>query len=479
LPAASTGSSYSQSLAASGGTPPYTWSSTGTLPSGLTLDSSGNLTGTALLAVTSTFTVTATDAGSATGSRTLTLAVTNPTNLTLVTPSLPGGTVNSNYSQTLTAVGGTTPYGWSLTNGSLPPGLNLTNGNIQGTPSQGGTFNFTLRLADAAGGFVTRAYTVSIASLLNITTLTLSNATAGSAYSQTLQATNGTAPYAWSLAPGSSLPNGLTLGTNGVISGTPSTVSSSSFTVQVQDAASLTTTRAFTLNTIGNLTWDSDGATGGQQNGAGSWNLSNTNWLNGSTNVSWVQGSDATFGGGTGTAGAITLSEDIAFRHLTFNATTNGGTYTMTGTGRTLSLGSTTSTIIANTEGSINVKLAGTSFTKAGSGRLILNEAGYEGNVAVTGELRLTESSNRIWNGTISGGGNITKYGSGRLTLTASNPLTGFFTVTEGGFLRITHPWALGTTTNNTTVQGGTNFCGVELDNPAGMTVGEPFQLVM
>ena len=69
-----------------------------------------------------------------------------------------------------------------------------------------------------------------------VTTTTLPNATTGTAYSQTLTAFGGTAPYSWSVTSGS-LPAGLALSTAGVISGTPSSVGTSTFTVQVTDSA--------------------------------------------------------------------------------------------------------------------------------------------------------------------------------------------------------------------------------------------------
>ena len=75
------GTSYSQSLTGSGGTPPYSWSlvaGQGTLPTGLSLSSGGVISGTPGTAGTSNFTVTVTDAAQATAQKALSIVVTAP-----------------------------------------------------------------------------------------------------------------------------------------------------------------------------------------------------------------------------------------------------------------------------------------------------------------------------------------------------------------------------------------------------------------
>ena len=74
----------------------------------------------------------------------------------------------------------------------------------------------------------------------------LANAGAGTAYQQTLVAA-GEGPLAWTVIDGQ-LPAGLTLSSEGVISGTASAPGSSTFTVQVTDANGDTITRTYTLN---------------------------------------------------------------------------------------------------------------------------------------------------------------------------------------------------------------------------------------
>jgi hypothetical protein len=80
------------------------------------------------------------------------------------------------------------------------------------------------------------------------TTSPLPNGDPGTAYSKSLAATGGIPPRSWSLASGT-LPPGLTLSTAGVISGTPTTPGTSTFTVRVTDSGSppQATTKAMTL----------------------------------------------------------------------------------------------------------------------------------------------------------------------------------------------------------------------------------------
>jgi large repetitive protein len=118
------GTAYSQTLTASGGTAPYTYTVIGgALPAGLTLSAAGVLSGTPTTAGNYSFSVTATDGNSDTGTQSYTLTIA-PT-ITVAPSALTGGTVGTAYSQTLTASGGTAPYTYTRS-GTLPPGLTLS-----------------------------------------------------------------------------------------------------------------------------------------------------------------------------------------------------------------------------------------------------------------------------------------------------------------------------------------------------------------
>ncbi len=238
------GTAYSQTLDATGGVPSYRWAVTsGSLPAGLTLSSGGIISGTPTgTPGTSSFTVTVTDSQTPTAMTslaTLSITITRPP-LTVTTTSLVGGAVGTSYSQTLTAIGGTPPYSWSLSAGTLPAGLTLAaaTGVILGVPTTTGTSNFTVLVTDSVSGTATKALSIVINTALAITTTSLPGGSVGAAYSGTLQATGGVQPYTWTITSGT-LPTGLTLNAStGVISGTPTTTGKSTFTVAVQDSES-------------------------------------------------------------------------------------------------------------------------------------------------------------------------------------------------------------------------------------------------
>jgi len=252
LPDANVGSAYSVTFAATGGEAPYTWSFVGgTLPPGLTVSTTGVLSGVPTTAGTYTFSIRTVDALGRPDTKGFLLTVRPPA-ITITTASpLPGGFVGQAYSVTFEASGGASPYSWALAEGSLPPGLLLsTSGALTGTPTTTGTYNFTVRVTDSAQVTVTKAFVLVISPPpLTITTASpLPNATLGVEYSQTLTASGGAGSYTWSLTEGL-LPVGLTF-TGGVLSGTPTESGTFFITVQVTDAASATATKQFTLTVV-------------------------------------------------------------------------------------------------------------------------------------------------------------------------------------------------------------------------------------
>jgi uncharacterized repeat protein (TIGR03803 family) len=158
--------------------------------------------------------------------------------LQVTTTNLLNGTNGLFYSQQLAAVGGQPPYHWSLApgSGSLPPNLSLaTNGILSGIPVVTGTSNFSARVTDSASNTVDQSLSLTISVVpLQVATTTLPNAANGVYYSQQLAAFGGQPPYSWTLWSGS-LPSGLDLATNGVISGTTTSEANYSFIVRLTD----------------------------------------------------------------------------------------------------------------------------------------------------------------------------------------------------------------------------------------------------
>ena len=240
------GSTYSQTISASGGNGTYSYTVTaGSLPAGLSLNAStGALTGTPTAGGAFNFTITATDTASATGSKAYSVTVAAPT-ISFSPTTLTAGTVGSAYSQSISGSGGTAPYGsYIVKTGALPAGLSLSSGGVvSGTPTAGGTFTFTVQGTDSSTGTGPYSATSSTISLtigaptLSFTPTTLTGGTVGVAYSQSLSGSGGTAPYgSFTLASGS-LPPGLSLGSGGTVSGTPTAAGTYTFTVSAQDSS--------------------------------------------------------------------------------------------------------------------------------------------------------------------------------------------------------------------------------------------------
>jgi hypothetical protein len=257
LAAGTDGAAYSQTLHASGGTPAYTWSITsGSLPAGLTLSaSSGVISGTPTAGGTFTFTAAVSDSGSPVQTKSVPLTITITSNqLAITTSTLAAGTDGAAYSQTLHASGGTPAYTWSITSGSLPAGLTLSasSGVISGTPTASGTYSFTALATDSGSPVQTKSAALSITvagPTLTITSSTLAAATVGTDYTQTLTASGGTLPYAWSITSGN-LPAGLTLSSGGVISGTPTASGTYRITVTVTDSSNPARTQSAATDII-------------------------------------------------------------------------------------------------------------------------------------------------------------------------------------------------------------------------------------
>ena len=184
-------------------------------------------------------------------------------NVPPVLPSTVQGT--EDFSVAAAVTGGTAPYTWAdltpanvcfrcvpiITQG-IPPGtqLDTTTGVISGTPTTPGSWVFRIQVTDSSAPVQTvdAFFVIVVNEQLLITTTTIPSAIPDVAYTTTLQATGGVAPRVWSLA-GGTLPAGITLSADGVLSGTTTVSGTFPFTAQVQDSGfpKQTATRPFTL----------------------------------------------------------------------------------------------------------------------------------------------------------------------------------------------------------------------------------------
>ena len=247
---ATVGQAYSQTFAASGGTPPYTWKTIAGSVAPLTLTSAGVLSGTPTAAGVLNFTIQVTDSAGATAQQAFSITVSVPPLTLTVVSSLPSGTVGVAYSQKLpvAASGGVLPYTWSLTSTPVA-GLTFdpTGVALNGTPTTPGSFTIAVQVKDSAGTTASKSLSLIIAAApLTITTSAqLPNGALNSPYSQTFTATGGVPPYSWTAT---GLPSGLSLNSaTGVLSGTLTGAGTFSVVVTVTDSALSTFKNLFTI----------------------------------------------------------------------------------------------------------------------------------------------------------------------------------------------------------------------------------------
>jgi len=87
----------------------------------------------------------------------------------------------------------------------------------------------------------------------SITGIPMPGGEVGIAYASTLGASGGASPYTWSLDSGA-LPGGLTLGSDGGVSGVPTAAGTFNFTVKASDATNQYTTQGATIKIAAHLT---------------------------------------------------------------------------------------------------------------------------------------------------------------------------------------------------------------------------------
>jgi hypothetical protein len=243
LPSGTVASPYSAPVLTTGGTTPLKWSlASGSLPSGITLNSAtGVLSGTPTAYGNFPISIAVTDSASTPVTVTQSYSLVINPQAPVVTPAtLAKGTAGSTYSQQLSYTGGGAgTVTWTQTAGALPTGITLSSsGLLSGTPANstaGNTYTFSVTVSVGTQTSAPVQFSITIYPLPVVTTTTLPNGNVGAAYSQQLSYSGGNGgAVSWAIVAGS-LPtsSGLTLSSSGLISGNPTAATTYSFSVAV------------------------------------------------------------------------------------------------------------------------------------------------------------------------------------------------------------------------------------------------------
>lgn len=246
LNAANLGVPYSQQFSQTGGVGSITWSvESGTLPSNINLSANGLLSGTPIISGNFPITIRATDSNGCFGQLNYTFVVGTCPTISISPGTLPSGLFGTNYNQALSASGGTPGYNFTFT-GNLPSGITLsTAGVLSGSPNSVGSFDFTVTATDQNGCAGSKAYTLIICSVITVNPMVLPGGVVGSNYSQNLTALGGGIPHNFTFS--GTLPNGLTLMNDGLLSGIPTLSGTFNFIVTATDTSSCTGSRSYSV----------------------------------------------------------------------------------------------------------------------------------------------------------------------------------------------------------------------------------------
>jgi len=243
---------FTTTITASGGATPYIFSVATGLPPGLTISTTGVISGTPTTAGSYTFTVTATDAELYTASSTYTVIV--PPLLSAISPTTFSGTAVNPLSVTFGPTGGIGPYTFSPT-GVFPTGTSFSSlagvstVTLSGTPSVASTGTLQLNVTDSTGQSLLGAVTWTVAPrpALSLAFVNLASYQVGiSAVGARVTATGGTAPYTFTVQSGT-LPSGVSLLANGNFTGTLTAAGTFNFTVLATDPTGLTGTASTSI----------------------------------------------------------------------------------------------------------------------------------------------------------------------------------------------------------------------------------------
>lgn len=180
LPNGTYKTAYSAAVYATGGCTPYKWSIvSGALPAGITAKASSTttsllLSGVPTSATTYTPTIQVTACGGGTYKATYKIIIqAQSSSIGISTSSLPNGIVGNAYSAGVNAIGGCTPYKWSIVSGTLPAGITMkvssttTSVLLSGIPTTAKTYAPTVQVTGCGGVTSQHSYSIAIQGTTN------------------------------------------------------------------------------------------------------------------------------------------------------------------------------------------------------------------------------------------------------------------------------------------------------------------------
>jgi large repetitive protein len=257
-PKAHVGQPYSLQLLAKAGCDLYRWEVTnGSLPAGLTMSSSGLVTGTPTASGPTQPWVTVHDLLPSEGGypwcggdnqSQRQFVFTAVPGLSIQNQSVPGGTMGQPYSVTFTALsvtntnpvqGSPADATWSVQSGNLPAGVTLSSqGVLSGTPTSEGSYQFVVKAVGGSDTSDTETETLVVRQPIAVSspfaTGTAPKAEVSVPLSVAQTATGGAGTFTWSVSEGT-LPAGVVLNPDGTLSGTPTVPGRFAFVMSAKD----------------------------------------------------------------------------------------------------------------------------------------------------------------------------------------------------------------------------------------------------
>lgn len=396
---------FNTQLSASGGVAPYTYSTTDTLPAGLSLAANGVISGTPTASDSFDFDVKVTDSTPGTPlTTTKRYSVTIAYATLTLAPETTQGVVSQAYNHQFSTSGGTAPYTYMVESGSLPPGTAVSpSGLMSGTPTATGDYSFVLKATDQTGGHgpysITRPFTVKITAapqppVAGPGTATLSANSTANGITLVL---SGGVPSSVAVATAAS--NGVATASGTTISYTPNAgfAGSDSFTYTATNTAGTSSpaTVTITVNPVAPLAPAIGAATAGNGQASVSFTAPSNN--GGSPITGYTVTSTPGNFTGTGNISPITVSGLANGTAYTFTATATNAVGTSSPSAASSSITPRAAPVISAVSPNRGMTTGGTSVTITGSGFMTTTNVKFGGTsatgITVVSDTQITATS--------------------------------------------------------------------------------------